>query len=101
MKYVRQNEPALLDETDAAVVAKARDLYGEAVEASVAGSTGVVGAKVRQAFALVNPSCSTSCPLGLCSTLTVCSVQWFLCKQLKGSGKHDLLALSCCRALTE
>lgn len=53
MKYVRQNEPSLLDEADAAIVTKARDLYGTAVEASIAGSTGVVGDKVRQAFAQV------------------------------------------------
>lgn len=55
VKYVRQNEAALLSEADAAIVAKARDLYGEAVEASLAsapkGSTGVVGDTVRQAFA--------------------------------------------------
>lgn len=61
VKYVRQNEAALLSEADAAIVAKARDLYGEAVEASLAsapkGSTGVVGDTVRQAFAQVAPCC--------------------------------------------
>lgn len=64
MKYVRQNEPSLLGEADAVVVAKARDLYGEAVEASVAGSTGVVGDKVRQAFALVTPPALPPAPWG-------------------------------------
>ena len=53
MKYARQNELSLLDEADAAVVTKARDLYGKAVEASIAGSTGVIGDKIRQAFAQV------------------------------------------------
>ena len=52
---MRQNEPSLLGEADAAIVTKARDLYSTAVEASIAGSTGVVGDKVRQAFAQVTP----------------------------------------------
>ena len=65
---MRQNEPSLLDEADAAIVAKARDLYGEAVEASLAsalaGSKGVVGDRVRQAFAQVT-SCSSCYALAI------------------------------------
>lgn len=64
MKYVRQKEASLLGEADAAIVAKARDLYGEAVEASMGsalkGSKGVVGDRVRQAFAQVT-LCSSRC----------------------------------------
>ena len=55
MKYVRQDEPSQLGEADAAIVTKARDLYSKAVAASVAGSTGVIGHKVRQAFVQVTP----------------------------------------------
>ncbi len=58
MKYVRQREPSLMGEADAAVITKARDMYGEAVEAStkaaVSGQPGVVGDTVRQAFAQVS-----------------------------------------------
>ena len=58
MKYVRQNEVSLLGPEDAAVITKARDMYGEAVEASteaaLAGHGGVVGDSVRQAYAQVN-----------------------------------------------
>ena len=57
MKYVRQKEPSLLSKSDAIIVTKARDLYGEAVEAStesaLQGNAGVVGDSVRQAFAKV------------------------------------------------
>lgn len=57
MKYVRQNEPGLLGETGAAVITKARDMYGKAVEASLEAASneqaGVVGDTVRQAFAQV------------------------------------------------
>lgn len=57
MKYVRQNEPGLLGETDAAVITKARDMYGKAVEASLEAASddqaGVVGDTVREAFAQV------------------------------------------------
>lgn len=59
MKYVRQKEFTLLSKSDAAIVTKARDLYGEAVEASTAsalqGNAGVVGDSVRQAFAKAMP----------------------------------------------
>ena len=58
MKYVRQGEAALLGETDAAIITKARDVYGEAIEASTAeakeGSPAIVGDTVRQAFAKVS-----------------------------------------------
>ncbi|KAL0055945.1 hypothetical protein WJX82_006032 [Trebouxia sp. C0006] len=55
MKYVRQNEVALLGKEDAAVITKARDMYGEAVEAGTEaaskGQAGVIGDSVRHAFA--------------------------------------------------
>ena len=58
MKYVRQREAALLSEADAAIVTRAQDIYGEAVEASTAaavqGASAVVGDSVRQAFAKVS-----------------------------------------------
>ena len=57
MKYVRQNESSLLGKADAAIVGKARDLYSEAVQASteaaLQGEAGVVGKRIRQAFAKV------------------------------------------------
>lgn len=58
MKYVRQGEVSLLGPEDAAVITKALDMYGEAVEActeaALAGQGGVVGDSVRQAYAQVN-----------------------------------------------
>ncbi len=58
MKYVRQNEVSLLGKEDAAVITKARDMYGEAVEAGTEaasqGQAGVIGDSVRHAFAQVS-----------------------------------------------
>ena len=57
VKYLRQREVSPLSEADAAVIIKARDLYGEAVQASTAaalsGQAGVVGDYVRQAYVKV------------------------------------------------
>lgn len=54
IKYVREGEPQLLNEEDAAMMTKARDQYSQAVESSLAaaqtGSPAVVGQGVRQAF---------------------------------------------------
>ena len=54
IKYVREGEPQLLNEEDAAMMTAARDQYSQAVESSLAaaepGSPVVVGQGVRQAF---------------------------------------------------